>query len=39
LNELAKLADRVLPFLKEVTESYEVFLTTKSYLKDEEAAA
>lgn len=39
LDELSKLADRVLPFLKAVTESYEAFLSNKGYLADEEAAA
>lgn len=39
LDELAELADRVLPFLKAVTESYEAFLTTKSYLTASEQAA
>lgn len=33
LDELARLADRVLPFLRAVTESYEAFLHDKSYLK------
>jgi hypothetical protein len=32
LDEIDKLAKRVLPFLKAVTESYEVFLSSKSYL-------
>ncbi|NKN39701.1 hypothetical protein HFC70_25455 [Agrobacterium sp. a22-2] len=39
LDELSKLADRVLPFLKAVSESYEVFLSNKNYLAAEEAAA
>lgn len=39
LDELSKLADRVLPFLKAVTESYEAFLSNKGYLANEEAAA
>lgn len=39
LDELSKLADRVLPFLRAVSESYEAYLTNKSYLAAEEAAA
>lgn len=39
LDELSKLAGRVLPFLKAVTESYDVFLSNKSYLAAEEVAA
>lgn len=39
LDELSKLADRVLPFLKAVTESYEAFLSNKGYLAAEEAVA
>lgn len=39
LDELSKLADRVLPFLRAVTESYEAYLSNKSYLAAEEAAA
>jgi hypothetical protein len=39
LDELSKLADRVLPFLKAVAESYEVFLSNKGYLAAEEEAA
>ena len=39
LDELATLAGRVLPFLKAVSESYEVFLRNRSYLRNEEAVA
>lgn len=39
LEELARLAARVLPFLKAVTESYEVFLNNQDYLTNEEAVA
>lgn len=39
LNELSELANRVLPFLKEVTESYQTFLNDKDYLASIEAAA
>lgn len=39
LDELSKLANRVLPFLQAVTESYESFLSNKSYLVAEGVAA
>lgn len=39
LDEIAELADRVLPFLKEVAKSYEAFLDARSYLAPQEAAA
>lgn len=39
LDELSRLAGRVLPFLKAVTESYEAFLSNKGYLVIEEDAA
>lgn len=39
LDEIAELADRVLPFLKAVAESYEAFLDTKGYLAPQEAVA
>jgi len=39
LDEVAALANRVLPFLKAVTKSYEDFLRNKAYLKDEEVVA
>ena len=39
LNDVEGLANRVLPYLKEVTESYENFLKNKSFLKNQEEAA
>jgi hypothetical protein len=39
LDEIAELANRVLPFLKAVAESYEAFLNAKGYLAPQEAAA
>lgn len=39
LDELVALADRVLPFLKAVAESYEAFLTQKSYIASGEEIA
>jgi hypothetical protein len=39
LDEIEDLAGRILPFLKAVALSYEVFLNTKSYLTTQEAAA
>jgi hypothetical protein len=39
LDEIEKLAHRILPFLKAVAESYKAFLDTKSYLTPLEAAA
>lgn len=39
LDEIEELANRVLPFLKAVAESYEEFLNTKGYLIPEEVAA
>jgi hypothetical protein len=39
LNEVRELADRILPYLKEVTRSYEIFLDNKYFLKSEAAAA
>jgi hypothetical protein len=39
LDEIAALADRILPFLKAVAESYQEFLESKSYLVSQEAAA
>ncbi|WP_146097120.1 MAE_28990/MAE_18760 family HEPN-like nuclease [Brucella oryzae] len=39
LDELSKLAARVLPYLRAVAESYEAFLNNKDYLAAEEAAA
>ena len=39
LDEISELANRVLPFLKAVTKSYETFLSNKHYLVAEEAAA
>lgn len=39
LDELSQLADRVLPFLKAVSESYEAFLSDKRFLVEEEAVA
>ena len=37
LDELECLANRVLPFLRAVSESYEVFLENRLYLKEERA--
>ena len=39
LDEIEKLAARILPFLKAVAESYEAFLDAKDYLVQREAAA
>lgn len=39
LDELSELARRVLPFLREVTTSYETFLADKGYLAARETAA
>ena len=39
LDELAALANRVIPFLRNVVESYRAFLTNKSFLAPEEPAA
>jgi MAE_28990/MAE_18760-like HEPN len=39
LDEISELADRVIPFLKSVTESYDTFLRDKIYLTSQEAAA
>ncbi|MFT8720068.1 MAE_28990/MAE_18760 family HEPN-like nuclease [Acetobacter sp.] len=39
LDDLAGLANRVLPFLTAVTKSYEKFLSSKGYLTVEEVAA
>jgi MAE_28990/MAE_18760-like HEPN len=39
LDEIEKLAHRILPFLKAVAKSYETFLNAKSYLTPLEAAA
>lgn len=39
LDEIETLATRILPFLKAVAESYEVFLDAKDYLVQQEAAA
>lgn len=39
LDEIEKLANRILPFLKAVAESYETFLDTKSYLTPDKVAA
>ena len=37
LDEIERLAKRVLPFLKGVSESYQAFLENKNYLREEEA--
>jgi hypothetical protein len=34
LDEIATLADRILPYLKAITKSYEAFLNDKIYLKE-----
>ena len=39
LNDVEALADRVLPYLIEVTRSYEIFLENKGFLKNGEDAA
>lgn len=39
LLEVHELSTRVLPFLEEVTKSYELYLNNKDYLKNEEEAA
>jgi len=39
LDDIEELAERVIPYLKAVTESYEVFLEKKDFLKKEEKAA
>lgn len=39
LDEIMDLADRILPFLKEVSESYETFLDAKGYLTPPELVA
>lgn len=39
LDEIETLANRILPFLKAVAESYETFLDTKSYLTPQQVAA
>lgn len=39
LDEIEKLARRILPFLKAVAESYETFLDTKCYLTPKKVAA
>jgi MAE_28990/MAE_18760-like HEPN len=39
LDEIEKLAHRILPFLRAVAESYEAFLDNKSYLTPHKAAA
>lgn len=39
LKAVEELADRVLPYLKAVTESYKAFLDNKDFLKNEEEAA
>ncbi|MBL4801877.1 MAG: hypothetical protein JKY45_08275 [Emcibacter sp.] len=36
LDEIEGLADRVLPYLRAVSESYQAFLVNKNYLKEEE---
>lgn len=38
LDEIAALAERILPFLQAVTRSYEAFLNSKAYLAPREAA-
>lgn len=38
LDELEKLAERVLPFLRAVSKSYQAFLEKKKYLKEEEVS-
>ena len=39
LNDIQELANRILPYLKEVTSSYEIFLNNKCFLKSEVEAA
>jgi len=39
LTEVKELSDRILPYLKAVTKSYEVFIEDKNFLKNEEEAA
>lgn len=39
LQEIKKLSERVLPYLKEVTQSYEAYLNNKDFLKKEDEAA
>lgn len=39
LDEIEELARRILPFLKAVAESYDVFLNSKDYLAPQEIAA
>jgi nucleotide-binding universal stress UspA family protein len=39
LNDIQDLAERILPYLKEVTSSYEMFLSNKCFLKSEIEAA
>ena len=39
LDEIARLAGRILPYLKAVTQSYEAFLSAKVYLVPREEAA
>jgi len=38
LDDVEDLADRVIPYLKAVTESYQMYLENKGFLKTEEAA-
>ena len=38
LDEIAALAERILPFLQAVSRSYEAFLNSKAYLAPQEAA-
>lgn len=39
LDDIGNLAERVIPFLKAVAQSYEAFLETKGYLARQQAAA
>ncbi len=38
LMEILELSNRIIPYLKEVTKSYELFIQNKKYIKEEEVA-